>query len=303
MRRPFSTISRTGRRSGPPRPAVRSTAVAHRLVVRRAGRRPRHRRRRGAASPRWRRRAGQRRAAAPRPRRPSRPPKRRITVWTVTSARRQRSSSSVASLGGVLPEQRLRRVEDALGGRPRPRPGVTGPACRRLRPCARVSARDDERASGVRAGQRRGGDRAPRRAGGDHRARHLVLLRAAGLGPGMRVLDLGTGLGHVALAVARLVGDRGSVVAIDQAEPLLAVAERRRAEAGLDRVRLRPRRRAHVPRRGALRRGRHAPAAVPPPRRRGRSCATTSARSGRAACSWPSTSTSARRAPTRRSSS
>ena len=65
-----------------------------------------------------------------------------------------------------------------------------------------------------------------------------LLLGAAGLGPGMRVLDLGTGLGHVALAVARLVGDRGSVVAIDQAEPLLAVAEQRRAEAGLEHVRI-----------------------------------------------------------------
>ena len=63
-----------------------------------------------------------------------------------------------------------------------------------------------------------------------------LLLGAAGLGEGMRVLDLGTGLGHVALAVAQLVGT-GSVVAIDQAEPLLAVAERRRAEAGADRVR------------------------------------------------------------------
>jgi SAM-dependent methyltransferase len=52
----------------------------------------------------------------------------------------------------------------------------------------------------------------------------------------MRVLELGTGLGHVALAVAQLVGETGSVVAIDQAEPLLAVAERRRAEAGVDRV-------------------------------------------------------------------
>lgn len=64
-----------------------------------------------------------------------------------------------------------------------------------------------------------------------------VLLRAAGLGPGMRVLELGTGLGPVAFAIAQLVGATGSVVAIDQAEPLLAVAERRRAEAGLDRVR------------------------------------------------------------------
>ena len=33
-----------------------------------------------------------------------------------------------------------------------------------------------------------------------------LLLRAAGIEPGMSVLDLGTGLGHVACAVAALVG-------------------------------------------------------------------------------------------------
>jgi SAM-dependent methyltransferase len=65
-----------------------------------------------------------------------------------------------------------------------------------------------------------------------------LLLQAAGIGPGMRVLDLGTGLGHVALAVAELVGESGSVLGIDQAEPLLAVAERRRVAAGRDNMRL-----------------------------------------------------------------
>jgi SAM-dependent methyltransferase len=42
-----------------------------------------------------------------------------------------------------------------------------------------------------------------------------VLLGASGIGPGMRVLDLGTGLGHVASAVAELVGPDGEVVGID----------------------------------------------------------------------------------------
>jgi SAM-dependent methyltransferase len=55
-----------------------------------------------------------------------------------------------------------------------------------------------------------------------------ALLRAAGIGPGMRVLDLGTGLGHVAAQVAELVGPGGSVVGVDREVPLLAVAEQRR---------------------------------------------------------------------------
>jgi protein-L-isoaspartate O-methyltransferase len=55
-----------------------------------------------------------------------------------------------------------------------------------------------------------------------------LLLRAAGLAPGMRVLDLGTGPGHVASLVAELVGAEGSVLGVDQSEALLAVAESRR---------------------------------------------------------------------------
>jgi ubiquinone/menaquinone biosynthesis C-methylase UbiE len=63
-----------------------------------------------------------------------------------------------------------------------------------------------------------------------------ALLRAAGLGGDMRVLDLGTGLGHVAFMVAGLLGPRGSVVGVDQAARLLEIAEQRRAAAGLENV-------------------------------------------------------------------
>jgi SAM-dependent methyltransferase len=63
-----------------------------------------------------------------------------------------------------------------------------------------------------------------------------LLLRAMGLRPGMRVLDLGSGLGHVAFAVAELVGPTGSVVGVDQAASILAIAERRRRAAGLANV-------------------------------------------------------------------
>jgi SAM-dependent methyltransferase len=62
-------------------------------------------------------------------------------------------------------------------------------------------------------------------------------LRAAGIGPGMRVLDLGTGPGHVAFQVAGLVGPSGSVVGVDIDPALLATAEARREERGADNVR------------------------------------------------------------------
>src|SRR3954447_4465070 len=63
-----------------------------------------------------------------------------------------------------------------------------------------------------------------------------ALLRAAGVGGDMRVLDLGTGLGHVAFMVAGLLGPGGSVVGVDQAARLLEVAEQRRAAAGVENV-------------------------------------------------------------------
>ena len=64
-----------------------------------------------------------------------------------------------------------------------------------------------------------------------------VFLRSAGIAPGMRVLDLGTGLGHVAFQVSELVGSAGVVVGIDQAAPMLAVAEQRTVAAGIENVR------------------------------------------------------------------
>jgi ubiquinone/menaquinone biosynthesis C-methylase UbiE len=68
------------------------------------------------------------------------------------------------------------------------------------------------------------------------RAGTALLLAAAGIREGMRVLELGTGVGHVAFQLAALVGPSGSVVAIDQAAPLLAVAESRRGAGGVENV-------------------------------------------------------------------
>jgi ubiquinone/menaquinone biosynthesis C-methylase UbiE len=55
-----------------------------------------------------------------------------------------------------------------------------------------------------------------------------LLLRAAGLAPGMRVLDLGCGLGHLCGIAAELVGPLGNVVGVDASPQHLAVAESRR---------------------------------------------------------------------------
>jgi ubiquinone/menaquinone biosynthesis C-methylase UbiE len=67
-------------------------------------------------------------------------------------------------------------------------------------------------------------------------ATRLLLEAGGGIAPGMRVLDLGTGLGHVAFDVANLVGQKGVVVGIDQSARLLEIAEHRRVAAGLHNV-------------------------------------------------------------------
>jgi SAM-dependent methyltransferase len=62
------------------------------------------------------------------------------------------------------------------------------------------------------------------------------LLRKAGLSAGMHVLDVGSGVGDVAMIAARLVGETGSVRGIDRSPDSLAVARRRAASAGLTNV-------------------------------------------------------------------
>jgi ubiquinone/menaquinone biosynthesis C-methylase UbiE len=59
-----------------------------------------------------------------------------------------------------------------------------------------------------------------------------LLLQAAGIARGMRVLDLGTGLGHVAAIAGEMVGPTGAVLGIDRSGDALAVARRRAQEAG-----------------------------------------------------------------------
>lgn len=62
------------------------------------------------------------------------------------------------------------------------------------------------------------------------------VFRQAGLGAGMRVLDLGAGAGDVALLVARLVGPQGSVLGVERSAEAVARAQRRIAQAGCDNV-------------------------------------------------------------------
>ena len=59
-----------------------------------------------------------------------------------------------------------------------------------------------------------------------------LLLQAAGITPGMRVLDLGTGLGHVAQIAGEFAGPAGSVVGLDSSPEMLALARERAQYAG-----------------------------------------------------------------------
>ncbi len=60
------------------------------------------------------------------------------------------------------------------------------------------------------------------------------VLRRAGLAPGMRVLDIGCGVGDVSMIAARIVGPSGETVGIDRSSEAIAMAARRAAAAGLE---------------------------------------------------------------------
>src|SRR5260370_29768121 len=62
------------------------------------------------------------------------------------------------------------------------------------------------------------------------------LFRDAGIGPGQRVLDIGSGLGDVTMLAARLVGPSGGVIGVDRDASIIAKAETRVADAGLSNV-------------------------------------------------------------------
>ena len=61
-------------------------------------------------------------------------------------------------------------------------------------------------------------------------------FREAGIGPGQRVLDIGSGVGDVAILAARLVGPSGEVMGVERDTRSVARARARMAEAGLRNV-------------------------------------------------------------------
>jgi len=62
------------------------------------------------------------------------------------------------------------------------------------------------------------------------------LFRAAGIGPGSRVLDVGSGIGDVSLLLCRLVGPTGEVVGVERDTGSIARAQVRIKAAGFDNV-------------------------------------------------------------------
>ena len=62
------------------------------------------------------------------------------------------------------------------------------------------------------------------------------MLRSAGIGAGMHVLDIGCGAGDVSFLVSALVGPEGSVTGVDVDGGAIGVAEHRRAAHGIANV-------------------------------------------------------------------
>lgn len=59
------------------------------------------------------------------------------------------------------------------------------------------------------------------------------------VGPGQTAIDVGCGMGHFTLGLARIVGPEGAVIAVDLQQPMLERVRRRAERAGLlPRVRL-----------------------------------------------------------------
>ncbi len=69
-----------------------------------------------------------------------------------------------------------------------------------------------------------------------YEAATVELLEDAGLGPGMHVLDIGSGVGDVSLLAATLVGPDGLVIGVDHNAEAVRTATARAARAGVSQV-------------------------------------------------------------------
>jgi ubiquinone/menaquinone biosynthesis C-methylase UbiE len=67
---------------------------------------------------------------------------------------------------------------------------------------------------------------------GRRRATYASLIRAAGVQPGQRVLDVGCGTGYFAGLLAQAVGAAGLVIGIDASPEMIEYASRRRRRPG-----------------------------------------------------------------------
>ena len=64
----------------------------------------------------------------------------------------------------------------------------------------------------------------------------LKAIEALAPRAGERIVDVGCGAGQTSLALAQAIGSIGTIVGCDISQPLLAMARRRAADAGLDNV-------------------------------------------------------------------
>src|SRR3954464_4594494 len=62
------------------------------------------------------------------------------------------------------------------------------------------------------------------------------LIRECGIGPGMRVLDIGCGAGDLSMLLAEAVGETGSIVAFDRESRAIETAKARALGAGLRQI-------------------------------------------------------------------
>jgi Protein-L-isoaspartate(D-aspartate) O-methyltransferase (PCMT) len=74
-------------------------------------------------------------------------------------------------------------------------------------------------------GSAEGGTGAPDSAGSASCPPTERLFREAGIGPSQHVLDLGSGVGDVAMLAARLVGPQGEVVGVEQRRAIASAGQ------------------------------------------------------------------------------